>query len=113
MKNKKNKNETPEQLEEKAILEKFRADRKNMRGSGGLYEMFFHDADPEFTAGIEKLLLKYSKFAKVVAEQFKETKTNPGLKAEFENAISNPPTKPTNPQQPFDPLVDPENSDVD
>ena len=91
----KNKNKkTADDIKDKKILNNFRKDRESMKGSGALYEMFFHDADPRFTEGIEKLVLKYSKFAKLAAEQINASARDKSMMAELEKMISNPPSKP-------------------
>ena len=85
-----NKKNEESKIDEEKILEDFRKERAEMRGAGGIFESFFRDADEEFKAGIEKLVVRYSKVAISTMEELTRAKRDSNLRRQWEAAFRKP-----------------------
>ena len=81
---------TENKIDEEKILEDFRKERAEMRGAGGIFESFFKNSDEEFKAGIEKLIVRYSKVAISTMQELTRAKQDPDLRRQWESVFKKP-----------------------
>ena len=86
----KNKTNEDNKIDEEKILEDFRKERVEMRGAGAIFESFFRDSDDEFKAGIEKLVVRYSKVAITAMQELAKANRDPNLRKQWEAAFKRP-----------------------